>query len=168
MATCALLVAIAPATARPAVATARAKATTVRPVSLVRTADLSFGDILASAAAGSVTVNSVSDAATYVGVQGAGGTVSAARFLGAGTAGQIVTVRWSTAPFVLTRVGGGATMQVDTLRTNCVLFCFAGSDPRIVPADRVLDIRFGGRLLVGANQREGEYQGQFAVTVDYP
>ena len=122
----------------------------------------------AGRAAGTVTVNAATDAATHAGVTRSGGTVFAARFVGAGTAGQLVNVRWTTAPVVLTRVGGGSTMQVDSLRTNGVLFVFAGSDPRIIPADRVLDIRFGGRLLVGANQPEGDYQGSFTVTVDYP
>ena len=140
----------------------------VRPLSLLKTADLSFGNILAGPAAGTVTVDPATGAATYVGVTGGGGSTGAARLVGAGTAGQLVTVRWSTAAVTLTRIGGGATMRMDSLRTNSVFFVFAGSDPRIVPADRVLDIRFGGRLLVGANQPEGEYQGSFAVTVDYP
>ena len=48
-----------------------------------------------------------------------------------------------------------------------MLFVFGGVDPRIVPDDGVLDIRFGGRLRVGANQREGSYAGRFAVTLDY-
>jgi len=58
-------------------------------------------------------------------------------------------------------------MLLDQLRTNSVLFVFGGVDPRIVPDDGVLDIRFGGRLRVGANQREGSYAGSFAVTLDY-
>lgn len=161
-------IACMPAAAAPVTSTGQAKAVAIRPLSLVKAGDLSFGNILAGPAAGTVTVNPSTDAPTYVGVAGAGGTIQAARFIGAGSANQLVFVRWNTAPFTIARQGGGATMIVDTLRTNSVLFVFAGNDPRIIPADRVLDIRFGARLRVGANQPEGTYGGSFAVTIDYP
>ncbi len=155
----------APAAA--ATATARAKAITIRPLSLIKTTDLSFGNIIPGRGGGTVIVDPLTDAPAYAGVAGAGGQIGAARFVGSGTANQLVFVTWNTAPFVITRQGGGATMTVDTLRTNSVFFVFAGSDPRIIPADRTMDIRFGARLRVGANQAEGVYEGTFAVTVDY-
>lgn len=114
-----------------------------------------------------MVIDPATDVPAYVGVAGAGGTVSAARFVGAGSSGQLVYVRWNTAPFAITRQGGGATMLVDTLRTNSVFFVFAGNDPRIIPENRTLDIRFGARLRVGANQADGVYEGTFAITVDY-
>lgn len=164
-----LLAALAcvPAAAAPAVRTARAKAITIRPLSLLKTVDLSFGNIIPGANAGTVTINPVTDVPTYANVAGAGGQIAAARLVGGGTANQLVFVTWSTAPFLLTRQGGGATMTVDSLLTNSVFFIFPGNDPRVIPADRTLDIRFGARLRVGANQTEGVYEGTFAVTVDY-
>lgn len=164
-----LLAACACAVPAAAAATsARAKSVMIRPLSLLKTTDLSFGNIIAAPVAGSVTINPSTDAPVYAGVTGAGGPIHAARLVGAGTAGQLVWVRWTTAPVILARQGGGAQMTMTDLRTNSVLFVFAGSDPRIIPADRVLDIRFGGRLQVGANQREGVYEGSFVVTIDYP
>lgn len=158
----------APAVAAPAVQAAGADAVVIRPLTLVKTADLSFGNIIPGATAGTVTINPYNDARTFTGgVVVAGGTVQAARLLGAGTPGRLAAVRWNTGAFTLTRVGGGATMQVDQLTTNSVQFVFPGNDPRQIPANRVLDIRFGGRLLVGANQAAGDYVGDFAVTVDY-
>lgn len=164
----AALLAGTPVLAAPAVQSGHVNAMVIRPLSLAKTADLSFGNVIAGATAGTVTINPYTDARTSTGgLVLAGGTVQAARLVGAGTPGQLVLVRWNTAAFTLTRVGGGATMQVDSLATNYVQYIFAGSDPRLVPADRVLDIRFGGRLLVGANQAAGTYEGNFPVTVDY-
>lgn len=157
-----------PLWAAPAVSTARAKAITLTPLTILKTADLSFGDIIAAPVAGTVVINPYTDAATYAGLTGAGGTIQAARFVGAGTAGQLVLLRWPTAAFNLSRQGGGGTMRVDALRPNTTLFALSGVEPRIIPADRVLDIRFGARLNVGANQAEGIYEGSFTVTIDYP
>lgn len=165
---CAAAVVLAvPVWAAPAVATARAKAISLTPLTILKTRDLDFGNIVAGPLAGTVTINPYSDVATYTGVVGAGGTVQAARFLGAGTAGQIVLVRWPTTAVTLTRQGGGATMLLDTLRVNSPLIALGGIDPRVIPPDRVIDVRVGGRLRVGANQGEGDYLGNFQVTIDY-
>lgn len=163
---CAML-ACAPVSAAPVVATAQAKAITIRPLSLLKTVDLSFGNIIPGTVAGTVTVSPATDAVTYTNVTGTGGQVGAARFVGAGTANQLVFIRASTAPFVLMRQGGGATMNVDTISINAAVFIFGDTAVRFIPADRTLDIRFGGRLRVAANQIEGVYEGTFAVTVDY-
>lgn len=159
--------ACAPATAAPAVATVRAKAITIRPLSLLKTVDLSFGNVIAGPVAGSVTLNPATDAPTYAGVTGAGGEIAAARFVGAGTANQLVFIRTSSAPFLLTRAGGGATMTIDQISINAAAFIYGDTAVRVIPDNRTLDIRFGGRLRVAANQPEGTYEGTFAVTVDY-
>ncbi len=156
-----------PASAAPTVATARAKAITIRPLSLLKTVDLSFGNVIAGPVAGTVTVSPVTDAATYTDVTGAGGAITASRFVGAGTANQLVFIRASNAPFVITRQGGGATMTIDQISINAAVFIFGDTAVRFIPDNRTLDIRFGGRLRVGANQPEGTYEGTFAVTVDY-
>ncbi len=147
--------------------TGSAKAQINGGITLVRTADLSFGDMIAAPVAGTVIVSPTNDTRTVTGVIPAGGTVQAARFTGRGTPGRIAYVRWSTAPVTLTRIGGGATMVMDQLRTNSVLFVFAGNDPRIIPANGILDIRFGARLRIAANQADGVYEGSFNVTLDY-
>jgi len=138
----------------------------VSPLSLRLAGDLSFGDLIAAPVAGTVVVNPYTDARTLTGVTPAGGLVQAARLVGTATPGRLAYVRWPTTTITLTG-SNGSTMLLDQLRTNSVLFVFGGVDPRIVPDDGVLDIRFGGRLRVGANQREGSYAGSFAVTLDY-
>lgn len=157
----------APAVSAPTVATARARAVTLRPLSLLKTTDLSFGNIVPGKVAGSVTVDPISDAAVYANVTGAGGPIAAARFVAAGSANQLVYIRIGTAPSLLTRQGGGATMSIDTLRINAAVFIVGETAIRVIPADRTLDIRYGARLLVAANQQDGVYEGSFGVTVDY-
>lgn len=156
------------ARAAPARASAKADAVILRPFKIVKTEDLLFGNMATSNVQGRVVVDPNTGAATHTNVTPLGGTIQAAQALGYGTPGSLVWVRWNTQPFTLTRIGGGATMTVSQLRTNAVLFVFNGSDPRIVPANGFLDVRFGGQLNVGANQPDGEYVGTFAVTIDYP
>lgn len=156
------------ARAAPARGQAGAEAVILRPFTIVKTEDLLFGNMATSNIQGTVVINPNTGAVTHTNVTGLGGTIQAAQAVGYGTPGSLVWVRWSTQAFTLARVGGGASMTVSQLRTNCVLFCFAGSDPRIVPANGFLDVRFGGQLNVGANQPDGEYVGSFAVTIDYP
>ena len=163
----ALLWAAGAAQAAPATGEGAARAQINGGLTLVRTMDLSFGDLIAAPVAGSVVVSPTNDTRTLTAVTPAGGTVQAARFTGRGSPGRLAFVRWSTAPVTLSRIGGGATMIMDQLRTNSILFVFGGNDPRIIPASGILDIRFGARLRVGANQMEGEYQGTFDVTLDY-
>lgn len=157
----------APLCAAPAVATAKAKAVTIRPLSLIKTRDLVFGNVIASTVAGTVVVDPDTEAALYTSVTGAGGTIQAARFLGAGTGGRMVNVRWTNGAFTLNRVGGGGTMRVDSLKAGSALVMNGNSGIGRIPLDRAFEIRMGGRLLVGANQREGDYEGTFAITVDY-
>ena len=163
----ALMAAPGAAQAAPATGNAAARAQINGGLTLVRTTDLSFGDLIAAPVPGTVVVSPTADTRTLTGVTPAGGTVRAARFTGRGTPGRLAFVRWTTAPIILSRIGGGASMTMDQLRTNSILFVFGGSDPRIIPASGILDIRFGARLQVGANQMEGEYQGTFDITLDY-
>jgi hypothetical protein len=155
------------APAEAAQVTATARAVTVRPLSMVKTGDLLFGNIIPSALAGSVVVDPDTERATYAGVAGAGGTIQAARFIGAGTPGRMVNVRWTNGAFTLTRVGGGGTMTVDSLRAGSILVMNGSSGIGLIPLDRAFDLRLGGRLLVGANQLDGQYEGTFAITTDY-
>jgi len=161
------LAATSAAYAAPATTPGTARAEISSSLSVLKTADLEFGNIIAGPAAGTVVVNPYTDARTITTVTGAGGTVNAAKFTGIATPGSLAWVRWPTGNTILNRVGGGATMIMDQLRVNSVFFVFGGVDPRIVPADGRLDIRFGGRLNVKANQMEGVYSGTFTITVDY-
>jgi len=135
----------------------------LEPLSLLNVGSLSFGDISASAAAGTVVVDPDSGTrAVSGGVAALGGTVSAARFLGTGTANSNVAIIREPQGFItVTRSGGTETMTVDDFTVE------GGNGARQIRSDRVLDFKIGGTLNVGPNQAEGTYLGTFEVIVDY-
>jgi Domain of unknown function (DUF4402) len=150
-----------PAAASAAGSSAQASAVTLRPLSLVKTADLEFGSLIPSATAGTAIVNASTDVRTVAGgVIGAGGaTPRAARFTAAGVFNVIALITLP-ASITLTRGGGTETMTVDTITSN-------GPTLRLFPGSATIDITVGGRLNVGANQVAGSYAGTFNVTVIY-
>ena len=150
--------------AHAASSTGTSRVVVVTPLSLVNTAPLSFGNLIAGPTAGTVTINETTQARTVTGgVSQAGGTISAASFTG-------MTDGWpfwvdvdapTPATITLTRVGGGATMQVNTFTVQ------GGVGTRFVWINSIFTFRVGGRLMVGANQMAGTYNGTFNVTVNY-
>ena len=163
----ALLVALAPACwsapAAAGIVAAETRIFVLEPLSLLNVQPLSFGDISAGAAAGTVVVNPDTNGRTVTGgVAALGGTVTAARFLGTGSANSnVAIIREPRGQITITRVSGTETMIVDTFTVE------GGNGARQIRNDRVLDFRIGGTLRVGANQREGTYRGTFEVIVDY-
>jgi hypothetical protein len=122
---------------------------------------LQFGTILASAVAGTVTVDAQTEARTMTGgVTAAGGTVTAARFSGWTEGRTHVKIDVPTGSVTLTRAGGGATMTADSFDANV-------PKNNWQPPNDIFDFRVGARLNVGANQLPGVYSGQFNVTVVY-
>lgn len=133
---------------------------TLKPLSIVNTRDLDFGTMLSPSTAGTVVINANTDARTTTGgVVALGGTPQAAQFYTYSTGNQYLQVTRGALP-VLTRVGGGATMNVTNLTLN-------GATLRYIGASGVLDLRVGGTLAVAANQTEGSYTGSYAITVTY-
>lgn len=140
-------------------ASATATATIVAPITLTNTTDLAFGNIVASGAAGTVTV-------TPAGVRSAGGgataisglPVSAAAFNVAGGADRTFTITLPAGPVPIN--AGANTMNVGTFTSS-------------LGASSTLDgtgaaaLAVGGTLSVGANQPAGSYTGTFSVTVAY-
>lgn len=157
-AACLLAVAAAPATA--AIAPARARATLIEPLSLINTAPLSFGDISSGATAGTVVVSPTGLRTVTGGVTALGGTVNAAGFAGAASGRNVVIIRSPEVPVTLTRIGGGATMQISA-------FTIEGGRLRLFTSRQAFDFRIGGTLQVSAAQAEGVYEGTFEVTIDY-
>ncbi len=156
-----IVIALSPATANAAAANAQANAVTLRPLSLVKTADLEFGSLIPSATAGTATVNATTDVRTVGGgaTGASGATPGAARFTAAGLFNVLALI---TLPptIVLTRGGGPETMTVTNITTN-------GPTLRLFPGSATIDVRIGGRLNVGANQAAGSYSGTFNLTVIY-
>ncbi len=138
----------------------RGKGVVLRPLSLVNTGDLQFGSLIRGATAGTVIIDPVTDGRTTTGgVTAAGGTPTAARFVTYGGPLQTLQVNRGALP-VLTRVGGGATMNVTQLTLD-------GPTTRFLNAAGVVNLKVGGTLAVAANQAEGVYAGTFTIIVTY-
>lgn len=156
-----LLAMLAPARAEAATTSGSGEATIVTPLSLVNTAPLSFGNIIPSASAGTVTVDEYTAARTFTGgVTLAGGTVSAARFQGLTSPPSHLKIDIPNGSITLTDPVSGATMTVDSFKLN-------GDKNNWVAANSFFEFQVGARLNVGANQTPGVYEGTFEVTVTY-
>lgn len=131
----------------------------LQPLSVVKTADLDFGTLVAGTTAGTVTVNPASGARSTT-----GGTVtvasasSSATFQATGLVNRLYIVALG-APPLLTN-GSGGTMPVTALALD-------GPTTRLFPAGNVATLRVGGTLSVAANQPSGDYAGTFNFTVIY-
>lgn len=139
---------------------ATAKAITLRPLSIVKLRDLDFGTLIAGATTGTATIDPEDDSrSTTGGVGAAGGAPQAAQFYTYGGPRQYVQVTRGAFPR-LTRAGDGGTMTGDQLTLSGPTF-------RYLNGAGILDLRVGGRLMVGANQMPGDYAGTFTLTVFY-
>lgn len=166
-----------PLRAQAVTATGSAEAVVVSPLSLVANEALNFGLVAPGTAGGTVTINPDTLACTTTGPIARAGVCQPAELTGMGARRMVVRISIPTT-ITLTRVGGGATMTVDslTLDTTPDLLFIGGNGNgngngnrryQIVPNDGIFDFRIGGRLNVGANQAGGVYNGTFVVTVQY-
>lgn len=148
--------------------------TTIVPrLSLVKTADLDFGQIMASStASGSVTVTPTGSRSAGGGAALAGGTVTAGEFTGLGTRNQLVVFSFASPSVLLTRVSGTETMSVDSFilgATTADGLNDLGNSGRwrIIANSGQFRMPVGATLRVGANQPPGAYQGTFTLTAVY-
>ncbi len=148
--------------------------TTIVPrLSLVKTADLDFGQIMASSTTnGSVTVTPTGSRSAGGGATLAGGTVSAGVFTGFGTQNQQVIFSFGAPSVTLTRVNGTQTMTADTFTlapaSGSGLNQLGSSGRwRIISSNGMFTLPVGATLRVGANQAPGEYEGTFTLTAVY-
>ena len=174
---CLALAGLASAPARAAPTTGEINVAIVDRLSLVKTAPLDFGMLLATPTAGTVTVSTTGARTSSGGVILAGGTPSAAEFAGYGRRNQQVRIAIGVSTFNLTRVGGTQTMRVDTLvlgavATNGLTQIALGAAPpprfRITSTTGLFTFTVGARLNVGSNQAPGVYTGSFPVTDHLP
>ena len=150
--------------------TSTASAVIAGSLRITNTGPLHFGDVLPSAAPGTVSVNLTTAATPTVtrtatpGASLSGTAFSAATFLveRTGTGNPHVYVTLPIAPVTLVRSGGGASMTVDTFRSNLNATC-NGTSPGPCPS-APFTLWVGGRLNVGGNQAPGIYSGTVAVT----
>lgn len=164
---CALAFAAVPAHA--AAASGTGTAVVVTPLSLVNTGPLNFGNIIPSAAAGTVAINENSGTRTATGgATLAGGLVGRASFTGLTGGWGIVQVQ-IPGTVTLTRSGGGS-MNASLVLSNMPGFTFVNQPTNkitLVGAGNVFSFAVGGTLNVGANQQAGSYTGTFTVTANY-
>jgi hypothetical protein len=134
-------------------------------ISVVKNADLSFGNLAASASTGTAVVNATTGVVTVTGgVANLHGTQNAASFTVTapkppGTRNYTIVL-----PTSATLTGpGAATMTVDTFKSNPA--CCAGS---VAAATRTQTVTVGATLHVAANQAPGNYSGTATFIVTRP
>jgi hypothetical protein len=132
----------------------------VKPLTLARTADLAFGDIIAGPTAGTVVVSTAGARSATGGVTlGRSTGVSAGQFTLNGEPAASYNLTVSPSPITLTSSAGN-TMTVTPVTTS---LASSGSLPATLP----VALQLGGTLNVGANQPAGNYTGTFTLTVGY-
>jgi hypothetical protein len=143
----------------PASTNADATVAVLRPLTLISTDGLDFGD-LSVTTPGTAVLDPNTDALTTTGgVVSLGGGPHAASFTGAATRFSLIIVQIPNSPVTLTRVGGTETMTVSNWTQD-------GFFIRLVNSG-TFQFKVGGRLNVAANQADGTYVGTFNVTVQY-
>ncbi len=131
-------------------------------IAIVKTADLNFGTLGATATAGTAVINPATGARTVTGgVVALAGAFAPAGFnvLLCGAAGpKRFSVVLPSSAVTLTGSAGG-TMTVDTFTQNPAGSIPSGTNPPPTP------FTVGATLHIGANQTQGTYTGVFSVTV---
>ena len=135
--------------------TASASATIFTPVAVTKTADLGFGKIAPGASSSVVTVGAAGTFACGTGLT-CYGTHAPAAFSIAGYINETVTV---TVDPSVTLSDGASHSMVASLSPSANAVLLTGG---------LGSFTVGGALTLLANQSAGNYNGSFAVSVDYP
>jgi hypothetical protein len=131
-------------------------------IAIARTAELRFGQLIATGSVGTAVIDAATGARTVTGgVVAAGGAYNAGGFavLLCGNPGPKRFDVLLPAGAVTITSAGGATMTVDTWTASPGTNKLSGSTSSVTP------FTVGGTLHVGANQAQGIYSGTFSVTV---
>lgn len=148
----------APALAAPA-AKANGRVLLLLPLTLTKVEDLSFGTVVSSPVAGTVTINAASGLRSHNGgiTEVASDPGQRALFAWAGTPNQKVSFDL-TYPTTLDD-GAGNSVQVALL--------YLESATAFADSAGVVEVGVGGSILISANQPEGKYSNTFDVTANY-
>ena len=153
----------APVAAAPVAATTNATGTAsiLKSLSILKKADLDFGEVVVTGA-GTVVIDPVSGAITTTGLVTPIGTGShPATFTATGSKNSVVLIRIPSSAVTLTQVGGSGTLTVSNWTLD-------GKTNRKFPLNSSFNFNVGGTLNVAAGQADGTYVGTFSVTVQYP
>lgn len=139
---------------------------------LVKTGDLSFGDLAVGATGGTVIVTTAGARSSTGGVVLYGGSHSPAAFSGFGNPNRQVIITFGAPSILITRSGGSQTMTVDSFTPNPTgsggLNQLGNSGRhRITTSTGLFTFNVGARLIVAGSQTPGTYSGTFSVTVNY-
>ena len=149
--------------AAPVAATPRARGEVVllRPLTLVKLADMDFAT-LGVTTGGTATIDPVAGTLTVSGgLLHLAGTPSPARYAGAASKRTVVNIRVPNQPVLIRRVGGTETLSVSN-------FTLDGQDKRALAEATSFRFAVGARITVPAGTVEGVYVGDIDVTVQYP
>lgn len=145
-------------------ASASAFANIVTPISIIKVdgKDLQFGNIIADADGGSVTIGT-DDSYNYDGVLASSvtGTRQAAEFLVQGFAAAAYGIETNVVSNL--QDSNGNTMVLSDLTTAAT----SGTIGTLDGVSASQNIKVGGTITLGINQPAGQYTGTFSVTVAY-
>jgi hypothetical protein len=160
-----------------------AQAVIVEPLSLIKIRDMDFGKIVASPAAGTVTIDPMTSACSVTGgVMSVGNECRAAMFVGMGRHPFRARVTMSNVT-QLTGPGTAMTMDAFVIGANSTISFTGNTNAQgngnglqngngnqrytIDSPTGIFELHLGATLHVNANQAPGIYTGTFDVTVQY-
>ena len=146
-------------------APAQARGVVLLPLTITEVDPLNFGTVLASATAGTVSINADSGARSFTG--GVSGIAldlgNRGLFNGLGTENQLVEI-------TLNPVGNLTGPGPDIAVTNMELDgCACTVETRTIPvgAGGAFEVGVGGTFAIAANQPNGLYAADFSLTAEY-
>lgn len=146
-------------------ATATSTSVVVTPISVSKSADMSFGSIAGGATAGTVTLTPGGTRTVAGGAVAAGGTPAAAKFDVTGSGTLTYAIDYTGTATSLT--SGGDTMAFAAISDTSASAKTSGTVATGALTAGAQSIYVGGVLTVGINQNAGTYTGNIAVAVNY-
>ncbi|MEO7815359.1 MAG: DUF4402 domain-containing protein [Sphingomicrobium sp.] len=130
----------------------------MKPLTLVKTADMNFGDLTVTTG-GTATIDpNTGLMSVTTGLLAVGGTPSPGRFTGVASRLALIVIRTPTS-VLLKRSGGTETLTLDSFTLDGFFIRLVGATPYVFAV--------GGALHVPAGTVDGTYVGQVDVTVEY-
>ena len=153
----------------PATETGDSKVIILNPLSFLTIEDLDFGSVIVPASGnGLVTIDPISGSATYSNIDYVAGVANApqrGRFLGSGSANQVVYVT-TTLPTILEKSPGGPSVPVN-LKMDRNPNSLGAYVYVVDPLWLTFEIGIGGTLTVPSGTEPGNYSATFDVTATY-
>ncbi len=149
-------------------ATATATATIVKPISITKIGDMSFGNIATSSVSGTVILPASGGSPNRSATGGvtlpvASGTVSAAEFTVSGQDNYTYSISLPTSGYQISEAGSSETLTINNFTCNQSPIGTLSNS-----GNQTLNV--GATLTIGANQVSGVYEdvdGGFTVIVNY-